>query len=210
MGKKKVANSSTQALKKSLAAAAPIEEQLEGFRSRFEDNVETSFGLRNRLTSGASSAVAQRFGNVGGRRSFAGNLEQTIRRGKARQGILNRGEKAIANQKLKDRIGIARQRIGRKGILENALGTAANIRAGVDTTRRNTKDQVNSAFAGAAGSILGGLTSGFGDKLFGGNEVPVRTDLGTASADFQNINFDNIGFDFDQIGQGPFGGVLNA
>ena len=209
MGKKRLPNVGSSELKKSVAASVPMEQQLEGLRSRFEDNVETSFGLRNRLTSGASSAVAQQFRNVGGGpRSFASNLEQTIRRGKARTGIINRGEKAIANQKLKDRIGIARQRIGRKGILEDALGNAANIRAGVDDARRNAKDQVSAAFGGAAGSILGGLASGFGSKLFKGSGVPVQTDLGTASADFQNMNFHNTGFDFDNIGQGIGGPAL--
>ncbi len=190
--KKKTPNIGIKELKKSQAAAAPIQERLEGLRSRFEENVETSFGLRNRLTTGASSAVAQKFGNVGGRRGFMRNLEQTIRRGKARTGIINRGEKAIANQQLKDRIGIARQRIGRKGILENALGNASRISAGLDATRRAAKDQVGAAFAGAAGSILGGATSGFLNREQ--EVVPVKTELGTGALGPSNIEV--RGFDF--------------
>lgn len=203
-------NFSTTRLKDSLEQSRPLEEQFEASQARHERNVSSTASLRNRLGAGASSAVAQRFKNVRGRRGFANNLEQTIRRGKARGGIVQRGEKAIANQQLRNRVGIARQKIQRKGVIEGALANSASIRAGVETTRRSANDQTNAAFAGAAGSILGGLASGFGDKLFtGGSEIPVMADIGTAGADLQNINF-NTGFDFDNIGQGPFRGELPA
>lgn len=206
MGKKSAARYSSSLLKSSLDKAVPLEARLDESQARHERNVETSFGLRQRLGAGASSAVAQKFRNVGGRRGFSSNLQQTLRRGKARSGIIQRGENAIANQQLRNRVGIARQRINRKGIIEGALGDAVNIHAGVDIARQQASDQVNSAYAGAAGSILGGALSGFNFDKAG--SVPVGMDMGTASADFQNMNFNSGGFNFDSVGQGVSGGTL--
>ena len=176
-------------LRDSLGQSRLLENDLAVSQERFETGVDSTEQERNRLRSGVGSSVQQRFPNVRGRRSFANNLEQTIRRGKARQGILNRGERAISNQQLKDRVSIARQRIQRKGVLEGALANASRLREGVASNAQRAKDQVGSALGGALGSIAGGLASGFGDKLFNSStEIPIETDQGTSFSDFLNID----------------------
>ena len=84
------------------------------------------------------------------------------------------------------------------------------LRSGLNAAELRAKDQVGAAKAGAIGFAAGGAIRGFGDNLFNSDTtVPVAMDEGTASADFFN-NSDLTNFDINSIGQGPFGGTLNA
>ncbi len=60
MGKKRKPDLSTKALKDSQARSRPMEQQLEGFRGRFEAGVEDTRGLQQRLGAATSSALASR------------------------------------------------------------------------------------------------------------------------------------------------------
>jgi len=198
-------------LKDSVSRTRQFEAQAEGLRTRGDRDINSTGQEFGRLRAGAGSAVQQRFGAVRGRRGFATNLEQTIRRGKARQGIKSRGEQAVLNQQLKDRLSTARQDIARRGVINQSAANAGRIRSGLDTSLQNSSDRANQAFAGAAGSIAGGLVRGFGDKLFsGGGEVPVETDQGTAAADFFNSSGFDFSFDPETFGTGvtPGGTIL--
>lgn len=180
--------------KRSIGRTQGFEQITEGLRSRGDQDVNDIGQERRRVGAAAGSAVQQKFGVVRGRRGFARNLEQTIRRGKARQGIKARGDEAVRNQQLKDRLALARQDIARRGVIQGANESAGRLRTGLDRVEVQAQDSVNQAFAGAAGSIAGGLASGFGDRLFNSNTdvVPVGTDRGTAAADAINSS----GFDF--------------
>ncbi len=186
-----------------------FEQQAEGLRVRGDRDIDATGQEMRRLRSGAGSAVQQKFGAVRGRRGFARNLEQTLRRGKARQGIVARGDKSVLNQQLKDRLAGARQDIARRGVVQQTVGDAGRIRSGLDTSLRSSSDSVNQAFAGAAGSIAGGLIGGFGDKLFSSKGVSVGMDQGTASADAINSSGFDFSFDPETFGTGVQpGGIM--
>jgi hypothetical protein len=152
-----------------------------------------------RLRAGVSSGVAQKFAGAPAR-GFAGNLDMAVRRGKARQGILARGDAAVRNQQLKDRLQLAKRSASRHGQIQGALANAANLREGGNAAAKSASDQVNSALTGAIGSIAGGVARGFGD-WFGGSDVTEGMDMGTAAAD-SLINVDTSSFDITNIGNG--------
>jgi hypothetical protein len=171
--------------KDAIARTRPFEARLEAARGRFARDVADTSKERGRLRGGLSSAIAQRFGRVGANQQqlFAGNLDQLTRKARARQQISQRGEAAIENQQLKDRISIARQGLKRRGLALRAAGASARQRLGLDTAVRGAKDATSAAFAGAAGGIVGGLAAGAKD-LFRSGVDPVAADIGTAGADF--------------------------
>lgn len=190
----------TAFLKDSIGRGRQLEGQFEGLRAEHEADINNTGNERQQLAAGANSAAQQQFRNVSGPRSFAQNLEQTVRRGKARQGIVNRGEKAIQNQQLKDRLQLMRSKVGRRGALQGAASDAASFRAGTDITQQNASARKSAATAGGLGFAVGGLASGFKDKFnFSSKIDPVQADVGTASADFFNrpgfgdFNIGNVG-----------------
>lgn len=151
---------------------------------------------RASLRRSGSSVLAQKFGRVTG---VAGNLRQTLRRGKARQQIEGRGEPAIANQQLKDRVSMARRNLSRRGVGLRGLGVASRMRTDIANARQTGADRVDAAKFGAFGAVAGGLTSAFGEKLFDrGGTVTPEMDEGTAAADFFNTNDD---FTFDPLAE---------
>lgn len=143
--------------------------------------------LRGKLGNAATMAVAQ--ADTTPQVSFRGALDQATKRMRARQGIVNRGEKAIANQTLRDRVQIARNNATRRGSIHNALQTTANIREGVNVGISNANQMVAESQANMFGTIAGAgvsfIQGKFGNK---GNQVSQGTDQGTASADYQNMN----------------------
>jgi hypothetical protein len=182
-------------LKDSIAKGRSFEAQGERLRARDETSIGAVGGRINRVKSGANLA-AQRAGSsqIAGPRGFAGSLEQAVRRGKARQGINERGEKAIRNQQLKDRITLARQSLSKRSTLIQSSASAARLRAGGDAAAQSARDQTNSAFAGALGSVAGGALRGFGDKLFD------TGDLGDTQSSIDS---------FFDAGPGSIGGLDN-
>ena len=165
-----------ESLRSSITRGREFESISDRLRARHVANVGDITQEQGRLGRGAASAVQQKFRTPGGG-SFSRQLEQTLRRGKARQGIMNRGDAAIRNQQLKDRLALARSSVGRRGALQQTSADAARLRAGLSATERAAKSQVGSAFAGAGGFILGGAARGFKD-FFGSPEIPVATDVG--------------------------------
>lgn len=175
-----------QSVKDSIARGIPMEAGANRLVDQHRGNVNDLTQEQGRLAAGASSAVQQKFGRVGGG-SFAQRLEQNIRRSKARQGINNRGDAAIRNQQLKDRLQMAKSSANRRGIIQNSAANASSIKSGLAASRLSASDQVKSAYGGAAGFITGAAIRGFGDNLFNSDSsVPVETDLGTGAADFTN------------------------
>ena len=186
-------------LKESIFRGKQLEGIGEKLRAQHTANVASTAQEQARLRVGAGSAVQQKFQSPGGG-SFAKRLEQSLRRGKARQGIVNRGDAAIRNQQLKDRLQLARSSVSRRGQIQGAAGSARQLRAGLDASERSAKSQVGSALAGAGGFIAGGAIRGFGDNLFNSDStIPVETDTGTAAADF--FNSTDLG-SFDFFGSG--------
>lgn len=174
-------------LKKSIRTGKEFEYFGNQLRDRHARNVENIGQEQNRMGRGANSAVQQKFQTPGGG-SFAQRLEQSMRRGKARQGIVNRGDNAIRNQRLKDRLAMAKSSIARRGQLQESSANAARLEAGLEATRSSAKDMVSSAYGGALGFVAGGAMRGFGDNLFN-SSIPAVTDQGTAMADSLNNNF---------------------
>lgn len=127
--------------------------------------------------------------------SFAGTLAAATRRARARQGIVNRGERAIENQSLRDRIAVARQNSMRRGSLHEALAGAANIREGVQQANASARQMIAESRANMFGSLAGGLTS-LAASYFGNRPGSVSrgVDQGTAAADYMNMN--GPAFDF--------------
>jgi monoamine oxidase len=118
--------------------------------------------------------------------SFSDALASADRRAKARQGIVNRGDAAVRNQQLKDRLAIAKGQISRRGDLINTLQTSANIREGVNAGLSDANNQIRQSNAGMWGSIAGGAAR-FG-KQWLNNRPPAGVttqsmDMGTAAAD---------------------------
>ena len=191
----------------SLAKGREFESFGDALRVRSQTGIDSIGQEQGRLNRGAASTVQQKFKTPGGG-SFAKNLEQTIRRGKARQGINNRGDASIRNQQLKDRLMMAKSSVVRRGNLQQTSANAAQLRAGGEAATRSANSQVSQAYAGAAGGIVGGAVRGFGENLFNSSgEISVAMDQGTAGSDFMNGSFES-GFDIDGVGQGNNGGVM--
>jgi hypothetical protein len=129
--------------------------------------------------------------------SFASQLAQTERRGRARQGILTRGDEAVKNQQLKDRLQMARSGINRRGALMSAASNAERIRGGLEAAQVRAGSMVDSAYAGAGGFLLGAGIKGFGSQISDFFNQPTTQSMseGTAAADFMNFAPDT-GFDF--------------
>lgn len=142
--------------------------------------------LQRALGGQASAAVAAREGALPV--SFRGAINQATRRMRARQSIVNRGDAAIRNQSLKDRIQVARGSASRRGSLHNALQQAANIREGVNTGVQDANQRIRESRANMFGSIAGAAVR-IGKDYFGrSGTVSPETDQGTASADFYNMD----------------------
>lgn len=113
---------------------------------------------------------------------FGGQLEAATRRMRARQGIVNRGEEAIVNQNLKDRLQVVRAQMKRRGAIQQGLQQAANIRQGVNIGTQNANQIISESNADLFGGIAGAATgilkdSGNREKIgnwfkgiFGGNK----------------------------------------
>lgn len=128
-----------------------------------------SFGLNRTRTLTAlanagdrGAADARRAGGLTAARadkvnptSYADAIAGAERRAKVRQGIVTRGDAAVRNQQLKDRLQIAQGQASRRGALINTLQTAANIKEGVNTGVQDANARVRESQASMFGSIAG-------------------------------------------------------
>ena len=178
-------NFAHDSLMTSLRQARGYEEFSERFRTRHKQNVDNLGQQRQRLAVTAGAGAQAKFRDPGGA-SFADKLEQTIRRGRARQGIVNRGDKAIANQQLKDRLQLARAGMTRQGQLMGASASAARLQKGLDITKEQAASSVSQANAGMYGFLAGSALSAFD---FGGNEteIPIQEDPSIPQGGFSEI-----------------------
>lgn len=171
-------------------------EQRAGLRPTVARNVgqigNAESRLRRALGAQASQTTARSTGATPV--SFRGALEQATRRMGVRRGIEERGDAAIRNQTLRDRIQVARGSASRRGALQNMLQTTQNIREGVNVGLANANQRIAESNANLFGSLAGAATSafinrdrssGFGGLGEGVTEQSVN--MGTAAADIANM-----------------------
>jgi len=206
----------TAFLKDSISRGKHFEVRGEKLRTKQEAAISNVGGQLNRVRAAANSGVQQKTSAPqGGPRGFSRALEMNLRRGKARQGVENRGEKAILNQQLKDRLQLAKGTLGKRGTMQQSSADAARLRAGGDAAAQRANSQVGAAFAGATGAIIGGALRGFGDS-FGGDktlEDGMMSQQGDVDSFFGaapgmggvDNTFDGGGFDFTGGGGTVFG-----
>ena len=111
--------------------------------------------MRRTLGKTASLHAARQGGTP---TSFAGSIQDATRRAGARQGIVNRGEKAIANQSLKDRLSFVRSGMRQQGVAQQALSQGAHIREGVNIGVTDANEAINASNNALLGTAVGGLT----------------------------------------------------
>lgn len=184
----------TRVQRDAAAATRPFEDTFERFRGDFARDVDDTGQELRRLGGGLSTTIARGFKRVG--RNFNANLTQLERKARARQQIGGRGENAILNQQLKDRIGIAREGIARRQVGINAAGASARARLGLDASLQNARDIKRQGLAGAVGGVAGGLFSGLRDKFNFGTSVDPAMDQGTFGADLI-LNDRNVDVNFN-------------
>jgi hypothetical protein len=186
----------------------PLEARGESLRSRFESRVGNTDPEFQRIRAGANLAT-QREGSAniaGGPRGFSRQLTQASRRGKAREGIKGRGENAVRNQQLKDRLTLARSSVNRRGQLIGAAGDAARLKAGGEAASQRASDIGDAGVSGLLGSVAGGALRGFGDSLFDtgnlGEGIAAQQDEVDSFFGNNNFGVDNTfggGFDFGSL-----------
>lgn len=135
--------------------------QLTGLRSRVQANIGNSAARQKRQLGGAASLAAQQEAGdqATGATSHASTVANALKRAKARTGIAGRGDKAIRNQQLKNRLTQVRAGVAQKGRAIDLQTQGASIRAGVDTNKEAASLYSRSATAGAIGSAAGGLAA---------------------------------------------------
>jgi hypothetical protein len=137
-----------------------VRAQFDPLRAQHASNVSGAFQRERRdLVGGTAQALARQDLRVPG--SFRGNLASAVQRMRSRQGVVNRGEAAIRNQNLRDRIAIARGDAMRRGRLQESMQRAANIREGVNVGVSNANQVIAESnadlFGGLAGLTVGAL-----------------------------------------------------
>lgn len=147
-----------------------------GLRDQFMGNVETISGEQGRFGAAASSQAFQVLRDQGAGVSVGDTLNRGLRVSKARQGIMNRGDNAIRNQRLKDRLQLVRAGISRKGAALGLQAAGQQIRSGVNIGVRRAKDQGRAAVAGAIGTGLGAAAGLFRQSRL--NKEPDLTGTG--------------------------------
>lgn len=113
-----------------------------------KDRLRRSLGAAASLKAARSSSTPT---------SFAGSIQDATRRASARQGIVNRGEKAIANQSLKDRLSFVRSGLRQHGVAQQSLSQGANIREGVNIGVTDANEAINASNQALVGTAVGGI-----------------------------------------------------
>lgn len=174
-----------QSLRQEVGNLQSLRDSLQGARNRHLGNVSNAENrLRTGLSNAATMKVAQsdRYSPT----SFRGALDSATRRMRARQGIVNRGDAAIRNQSLKDRIKVAQGSAVRRGNLQNVLQQGINIREGVNVGVSNANNRIKAARANMFGTLAGSAASIIKNIDWGSGGVSQSMDQGTAAADSLN------------------------
>lgn len=141
--------------------------RLGGLRSRVGASISGAGEREGRgVRQAAGLAVQQQFGDQAtGAVTQADTLSNMIKRAKVRGLIGQRGDKAIGNQQLKDRLTQVRSGIARRGQGIRAQVSAENIRAGVNVGVTSARDFASNAIAGDLGSVIGGVSATLLDRF---------------------------------------------
>ncbi len=151
LGKLDVDSGRSRALIESLGGERA---KFRGLADRFAIEAANIEPERRQLRASAGSAAAQSLRGDGG--TTAGStLDRMLRTAKARQGIIERGDPAIRNQRLKDRLAMVRAGVSRTGAAIDLQGAGQQIRAGVNLAGQRAEDRIGAARAGAAGAAAG-------------------------------------------------------
>lgn len=164
-----------------ITSAAKLRGGFEGLAGRHLNRISDTGQERGRV-GGLASALAGQQQRTG--TNQATTLNEALRISKARTGIVNRGEKAVENQNLKDRLTQVRRGIGRRGAALGAQGAAAEIKQGVNVARDASQQFADQSRADLFGGIAGagiatlagnrkrtGSIFDFGKKNVGNNSV---------------------------------------
>jgi len=133
----------------------------DALRARHESNIGNISSKIQRIQAGANAAVQRDGSNQfgGGPRGFSRQLSQAEQRGKIRAGINARGENAVKNQQLKDRLQTIRGKIGRRGVEMGNIAERERIKAGGDAASVNIRSDLSAQRSSAIGGVIG---AGFG------------------------------------------------
>ena len=160
--------------------------QFEGLRGRVNADIRNAPEREGRrLRSAGGLAVQQKFGDQQTGAVTQGDvLSNALKRAKARVGIGNRGDAAIRNQQLKDRLTQVRSGIRAKGRAINLQVTGQNIQAGVNVGVGNAQARGRASTADAFGTSVGAIAA-----TIGGNKT--RTGSFFNFGDKKSPIFDN-------------------
>ena len=134
--------------------------RLAGTTRRAIANADSLSNERSQFGSGLSLRVARSLQDAPGN-SFASTLGVNTRVARVRQGIVNRGENAIRNQQLKDRIRLAQLGLRKRQRGLSSLADAANIRQGTNIANAEADAAMDLSAANLAGGLLGSLVGAF-------------------------------------------------
>jgi|VirMetMinimDraft_7_1064189.scaffolds.fasta_scaffold08709_6 hypothetical protein len=160
--------------------------------------------LQHDLRRMASMRVAQNEAQQGIPTSGRAATEQAVRRMRARQGIVARGDKAIANQTMKDRLRAVQQTQTRRGQGQNMLQQAQQIKQGVNIGVSDANNRAKASTYGMYGSAAGMLAKGVQTYMNRPPGITQGMDQGTASADYQMM-YPDVGTNYSNFETNPQG-----
>lgn len=143
------------ATREQLGVVAGERGRFASLRDQFIGDVQSIGAERQRFGAATGSQAFQVLRDQGAGTSFGSTLRRSSRVAKVRQGVANRGDAAIRNQRLKDRLQLARSGLGRKGAALNLQSIGQQIRSGINIGVSSARDRGRAAVAGAIGTGLG-------------------------------------------------------
>lgn len=124
----------------------------------------------HRFGASLSSQMASQF--AAPPTSFAGAIGDAVKKSKVRSLIQARGDNAIKNQQLADRIRLGKIGVARRGQAAQTLADAQSIRAGLNLQSRQISDAAAADRASAIGG-LAGVAGGFIKNWFNNKNAPI-------------------------------------
>ena len=141
--------------------------ELGGFRQQLQAGIANAPDREGRVIAGRAATVTQQqFGDQQtGAVTHADVLDNALKRAKTRVGINTRGDNAVRNQQLKDRLTEVRAGMTEKARALDVQVKGQNISSGVNVGAQDAIDRVRAAQADAFGSIAGGIGAEFKDAF---------------------------------------------
>jgi len=137
-------------------------DRLGGLRARAVRGIDTAEKRQGAaVRNAAGQQVQQQFGDQEtGAVTHASALDAALKRAKTRVGIGQRGDAAIRNQQLKDRLEQVRMGIAGQARAISTQTAGQNIKAGVNLGVSDARDRISASRASAAGGIVGAVAGG--------------------------------------------------